>query len=53
MTIILTPFARKSRIWLFIGGALLGGIFEYICSRIQELALGTMSRDYSQEPMSF
>lgn len=49
MIIILTPLAKTSRTRLFIGSAFLGWGFEYFCSRIQELAFWTISRDYSKE----
>lgn len=39
----------KSPILLFLGGMLLGGGFEYMCSLIQEKVFGTISWDYSHQ----
>lgn len=41
-------FMRNARdLWVFFGGAALGGAFEYICSWYQETFLGTVSWDYT------
>lgn len=40
---------EKSNLRLFLGGALIGGTFEYLISFLQETFLGTISWDYSQE----
>lgn len=41
-------FMRNARdLWVFMGGAALGGAFEYICSWYQETFLGTVSWDYT------
>lgn len=52
MIIILEPFARKNDRWLFIGGAMVGGAFEYISSLFQEIAFGTVSWNYSDQTFS-
>ena len=39
--------------WIFLGGALLGGAFEWICSFIQEYVFGTISWDYSGHFLNF
>lgn len=41
---------EKSKKWysIFIKGALLGGIVEYLCSFVQEILFGTISWDYSE-----
>ena len=37
---------------VFIGGALIGGAFEYLCSFLQECTFGTVSWDYSSMPFN-
>ena len=39
----------KNPILIFIGGMLLGGGFEYVCSFVQEKVFGTISWDYSHQ----
>lgn len=53
MVLLLTPFSRRRGIWTFIGGALLGGAFEALCSIIQESAFATVSWDYSDHAFAF
>ncbi len=48
LTVCLHPFIGKSDRWIFLGGGLIGGAFEYFCSWLQEKILGTVSWDYSQ-----
>lgn len=43
---------QKNIFIIFIGAALLGGTFEYICSLIQEYVFGTISWDYSNQPLN-
>lgn len=47
ITIILYWFRKKSDIWIFVGGAVIGGAFEWFCSYFQEVFFGTVSWDYS------
>ena len=42
----------KNPLKIFIGGMLLGGGFEYLCSVIQENIFGTISWDYSKHFMN-
>lgn len=42
----------KNPVWIFVGGMLLGGGFEYLCSFIQEHVFGTISWDYSHKPFN-
>lgn len=42
---------KKDR-WLFLGGFLIGNVFEYVCSLFQEIAFGTISWDYSNTPLA-
>ena len=39
----------KNPILIFIGGMLLGGGFEYVCSFVQEKVFGSISWDYSHQ----
>lgn len=47
MTLVLYLFRRKSETWIFLVGAIIGAIFETLCSVYQEYFLGTVSWDYS------
>lgn len=47
MTLCLQPVQYKSDKIIFFGGFLVGSIFEYICSLIQQHMFGTVSWDYS------
>lgn len=47
LTIALLPLSQKNDRWVFVGGALLGGAFEYLCSVFTELVFGTVFWDYS------
>lgn len=44
---------QKKIIWIFIGGAFLGGGVEYFCSLFQEYAFGSTSWDYSNHFLNF
>ena len=39
----------KNHFYVFIGGMVLGGFFEYLCSLFQEKVFGTISWDYSHQ----
>lgn len=52
MTLCLRPFGRRSNGWLFVGGMLVGGAFEYVCSLLQEKMFGTVSWEYSSNPLN-
>jgi uncharacterized membrane protein len=52
LTLILHPFIGKKDRWIFLGGAIIGGAFEYFCSWIQQKILGTVSWDYSSMPFN-
>lgn len=47
MTMVLYWLRKKNSVWIFVCGAVLGAVFEYICSWYQETFLGTVSWDYS------
>ncbi len=48
LTLCLRHFQGKNDRWIFVGGAVLGGTFEYFCSWLQETVTGTVSWDYSE-----
>lgn len=52
MTLVLYLFRRKSETWIFLVGAIIGAIFETLCSVYQEYFLGTVSWDYSESKFS-
>lgn len=47
LTVVLSRFSQKSIMCLFWIGALMGGVYEYVCSIITEVFLGTVFWDYS------
>lgn len=53
MVLLLRPIATKNVGVLFGAGAVIGGVFEYICSWVQELVFGTVSWNYEGQPLSF
>ena len=52
LTILLAPLAGDSKLVLFLGSAVLGGLFEALCSFFQEKAYGTVSWEYSGQRLS-
>lgn len=53
MTVSLSWLGKSRDLWIFIAGTFIGGIYEYLCSLIQEQFFGTTSWDYSQFPLNF
>lgn len=47
MTMGLYGVSKKNNAWVFVGGFLIGSIFEFACSWFQETVFGTISWDYS------
>ncbi|MDD3692359.1 MAG: putative ABC transporter permease [Oscillospiraceae bacterium] len=47
LTVILKRLSNKRDLWVFLFSMVIGGSFEYICSFVQEIALGTVSWEYS------
>ena len=47
LTLVLSRFAEKADRYIFLIGALLGGVYEYACSVFTEVFLGTVFWDYS------
>lgn len=52
LTIVLSKFAEKEDRYIFVIGALLGGVYEYACSLFTEIFLGTVFWDYSWMPFN-
>ena len=51
-TVLLQHFAQKSDRYVFIGGFLFGGTYEYLCSIFTETFLGTRFWDYHDMPFN-
>ncbi len=52
LVLALHRLAKYKGLWLFLGSALIGGAFEWVCSWVQEMVFGTYSWDYSMVPFS-
>ena len=52
MTLTLLPLAKKRDSVIFIGSAIVGGAFEWVCSFIQEKVFKTVSWEYNEETFS-
>lgn len=52
LTLLLYPLSEKSPAALFAASALIGGIFEALCSLVQEKCFGTVSWEYSKSRVS-
>ena len=46
-------YKEKNDMKIFLKGALIGGIFEYVCSFVQEHVFGTISWNYSDYSLNF
>lgn len=52
MTVILSRREKSRDLRIFVGSMLIGGVFEYLCSLLQELAFGTVSWEYSNTQLN-
>lgn len=52
ITISLIWFSNKRDIVIFAFGASIGGVYEYLCSVLQEKLLGSISWNYKRLPFS-
>ena len=52
LTVVLSKFAEKPDRYIFLIGALIGGVYEYACSLFTEIFLGTVFWDYSWMPFN-
>lgn len=51
-TIVLHPLQNRNDRFIFIGGFLMGGAYEYLCSVFTEIVFGTVFWDYSDMPFN-
>ena len=52
LTVVLQRLAKKEDHKVFLAGALVGGVYEYLCSVFTELVFGTVFWDYSKMPLN-
>ncbi len=52
LTVVLSPLSKKGDRYVFLGGFLLGGTYEYMCSVFTELVFGKVFWDYSDMPLN-
>lgn len=52
LTISLSWLMKKGDLWVFLGGMVIGDVFEYFCSFLQEAMFGTVSWQYDHLPLS-
>ncbi len=52
LTLVLHPLSKKKSIYIFLGGFLIGGVYEYSCSVFTEVFLHTTFWDYSKMPLN-
>lgn len=52
LTVVLQRFADKPDRVIFLGGFILGGAYEYLCSVFTEIVFGTVFWDYSHIPLN-
>ncbi|MDR0417743.1 MAG: putative ABC transporter permease, partial [Propionibacteriaceae bacterium] len=52
MVLVLAPLVAKGNLWLFGGGAVIGGAFEVVCSLLQEALFGSVSWQYAGQPFA-
>lgn len=51
-TVLLYRFQNTNGLIIFFSSAIIGGLFEYICSLVQEKIIGTISWEYSHTPLN-
>ncbi len=52
LTLALYPFRNRSKIFSFLGGAIVGSAVEYFCSWFQETVFGSVSWSYENSPLN-
>lgn len=52
MTLLLTPVSKKRNRLVFLYSMVIGGLFEWLCSYVQETLVGTVSWEYSRLPLN-
>lgn len=51
-TLLFQRFAHVRGIWIFLGGTVMGAVYEYACSWLQEVLFGACFWDYSHLPLN-
>lgn len=51
-TVCFHKLREKRDLWIFVGGTLVGGAYEYLCSWLQEILFGACFWDYSHIPLN-
>ena len=51
-TLLFQRFAHVRGIWIFLGGTVMGAVYEYACSWLQEVLFGACFWDYSHLPFN-
>lgn len=52
LTLSLHQLAEKGDRYVFLGGCIIGGVYEYMCSLFTEIVFGTVFWDYSEMPFN-
>lgn len=52
LTVVLRKLADRPDRYVFLGGFLTGGVYEYLCSVFTEIVFGTVFWDYSHMPLN-
>ena len=52
LALTLNPIAEVNGIFIFLACAVIGALFEYVCSFFQEKVFGTVSWEYSHTPLN-
>ena len=48
-TVLVIPIYKKGSLAVFVSSMFIGGIFEYVCSFMQEMIFGTISWQYGKD----
>lgn len=52
LTVVLQRLSDRPDRYIFLGGCILGGVYEYLCSVFTEFIFGTVFWDYSHMPLN-
>ena len=52
MTLGLNWLSQKRDLWIFAGGFVIGSVFEFLCSWVQEMMFGSISWNYEHMPLN-
>lgn len=51
-TLLFQRFERANSLWIFLGGTVMGAVYEYACSWLQEVLFGACFWDYNHLPFN-